>query len=173
MLVKRGTAQRHIFCGSLRRAQRLADKGLLTDGQLRVKDLVNPGIRCDVGKGVSSRLLWVSPADTPKLGAVRAELACRVSPFLPHFSYQLPRVWQKSLSPSCTVGGNSTFKPERRAQWGGEDSVPGGVLSLSTVGLASLTGKQEEDSLTHPAFKAASKLSKIISWSLEEERLNR
>ena len=121
------------------------------------------------------------------------------------------------------MGGNSTFKPERRAQRGGEDSVPGGVLSLSTVGLpsltgkrggedsvpggvlslstvglasltgkrggedsvpggvlslstvglASLTGKREEDSLPHPAFKAASKLSKIISWSLEEERLNR
>ena len=118
-------------------------------------------------------LLWVSPPDTPKLGVVKAELACRISPpFLPH-SYQLPRVWQESLSLPCTVGGSSTFKPEHRAQRGGEDSVPGGVLSLSTVGLASLTGKQGEHSLPHPAFKAASKLSQIISWSLEAERLNR
>ena len=101
---------------------------------------MNPGIRCGVGKGVSLRLL--SPPDTPKLGVVRAELACRSSsPFLPHFSYQLPRVWQKNLSLPCTVGGSSTFKPEHRAQRGREDSVPGGVLSLSPVGLASLTGK--------------------------------
>ena len=36
-LIMRGMSQRQAFCGSLHLAQRSADKGLLTDGQLKAK----------------------------------------------------------------------------------------------------------------------------------------
>lgn len=115
----------------------------------------------------------MSPADTPKLGAVRAELACRVSPFQPHFSYQTPPSLTEESLPVLHSGRQQHLQTRAQSSAERRGQCPSSVLSLSTVDLASLTGKQGEDSLPHPAFKAASKLSKIISWSLEEERLNR
>ena len=61
----------------------------------------------------------VSP-DTPKLGVVGAELACRSSPpFLPHFSYQLPQSGRR-VSP-CLAQWEAAAPSNQSTELSGEE----------------------------------------------------